>query len=1241
MPNNRKKTKSLKVDDDKRKQNSGGRQGCPKGTTPIPLAKRTERGHVHTNTAHTNKENKNTHNRQKTLKIGQWNINGIRTKTQDKLGEGDVLEWIQGLDIAAFTETHLEAGEGLPVPGYRVFEANRKRNKAASRCSGGVAVAVKRRIAEGITRIPCKSTEMVWLKMNRRFFHLPRDIAIGIIYEGPQQSTVKLREDKDAFAEVQDQMDKLPLDMEIILMGDMNARTKMWTERITTEQSTRQPTEAWGIERELEKVDTRINQDTETNGQGMPFINLCRRNELTILNGRTEGDRRGMYTSFQKGGHSLVDYAVASTGVLQKVRSFTVDTLRGDLSDHAPIITEINVEIHSSRLSREAEPTGTPLTTLKWAEGAPEIFREEIQRQQNVDKLTEIKAQLQQNPDRTTIEEAVKKLTAILITTTEKAGKFTKTRQNRENNKRRNKIWYDRDCEKARIHVKQLGERVQKGEENKRAEFYKARTAHKKLRKWKLKQFKRKMLNKMATLDSENQNAKYWQTLTDLKNEERRLTGISVSMEQWVTHFQKLLNKTPSEPTVRTPPQQQPTERDADYTTYDPVDAVITEIEVKTQIKKNKNNKATFLDNVSSEMLKYAGETIVPALTQIYNAVLSTGNYPTQWKGATLTPLHKKGDWDLPSNYRGIAVSGCLGKTFNAMLNNRLTDFMQRSGLSHKYQTGFERGGRTTDNTLTITTIIDQAKSNKQKLYMCFVDLTKAYDTVDRNKLFLKLRNAGIGTKFLAVLKDMFTGVEYVIKLAGRASRGFYSNRGLKQGDGMSPKLFNCFTADAMLTLLQETEVPYLDGIPIPALFFADDLVLMATTAEALQRLINRFTIYCEENSLEINENKTKTMVVGKLPRSRKRREQVHQHKFYVNGTELEAVQTFSYLGIDFHAAGAVPASNNSMTLKGERAQARLASMTREAPVQLALKLYKQLVEPIILYGTEIWAPYALTRTRKQSEDILDTKTVHRVNSDTLQSKYIKKILGTKKRSINNAIMGEVGARPLFAMAMERTMRYVRAVEKIQGDALVATALKVQKQMHVAGKQCWYKGLQRLTRQTGGTENKKGEVRKNLEKRHLEKWETETRTTCRLEFYTEVKQEYKMEEYLKYEHRKVRRAYSRYRTSDHNLRIEKDRWTTTRVQEGSKNKGTPREERLCTKCTEKEVEDETHIFTCPAYRDLRNKYGINARTNRDIYTAVALAKPNTMWFVYQVMKMVDRNNTETPPRNSKARRKPP
>ena len=70
------------------------------------------------------------------LRNGQWNVNGLRTLTQDKSTDNVFLEWVQSMDIVVLTETHLEKGEGLPIPGYRVFEANRPRNLAASRCSG-------------------------------------------------------------------------------------------------------------------------------------------------------------------------------------------------------------------------------------------------------------------------------------------------------------------------------------------------------------------------------------------------------------------------------------------------------------------------------------------------------------------------------------------------------------------------------------------------------------------------------------------------------------------------------------------------------------------------------------------------------------------------------------------------------------------------------------------------------------------------------------------------------------------------------------------------------------------------------------------------------------------------------------------------------------------------------------------------------------------------------------------------
>ena len=1162
------------------------------------------------------------------LRVGHWNINGFCTRTQDKLSCDGVLSWIQSMHVAAFTETHLERGEGLPIPGYRVFEANRPRNKAASRCSGGVAIAVRRCIARGVRRIPCPSSEMVWILLDGPFFGLPTDVVIGAIYEGPQQSPVAIRENREAFDEVQLQLDRLPAGAEVILLGDMNARVKQWSELIITPQSSQGPSPLVGIQAHADRVlmAPRQNQDTESNGNGTPFVNLCRRNEFVILNGRTTGDPRGMYTCFQKKGHSLVDYATASNGLLDRVTSFTVGDLRGELSDHAPIELCLRVSVGSTRPAQLAGEEGAPLHKVHWGDGAAGKLRAYFAAPEREVRLNTIRESLITSPSRGCIEEAVGEFTELLLDGTRTAAKILvvspRVRQGKTAGGRRNKKWFDCDCERARAEVRRLGRVMQAGDSSRRPSFYAARKRYKRLLKWKLAQFKRLMLRKMQDLSGADDNRRYWDTLRQLKSQHTRITGTSIPMDEWVAHFTRLLNHASedlSEP-GQMPPSGLSTEPSV---VFDPMDAVITMDEVRCQIKKNKDNKATFLDNISSETLKYAGESVVPTLTQIFNAVYSMGCYPASWRGATITPLHKKGDWDDTSNYRGIAVSSCLGKSLDAILNDRLSDFMLRSRLGHKYQTGFEKGSRTTDNVLTLSTIVDQAKAYGQKIYMCFIDLTKAYDTVCRPLLLRKLREAGAGSKFLGLLADMYRGVTYCIKVNGRVSCFFASNRGLKQGGAMSPKLFNGFMADAMIELLREKDVPLLGQVPVPALFFADDVVLMARTPEALQRLINTFHSYCEENFLIINVSKSKTLVAGRHARGRLRREVGLAPRFFVGESHIEAVQVFTYLGVDIHSVGPVPVSNDSMTLKGERAQRALVGLTREASVELALKLHRQLIEPILLYGAEIWAPYALSRSRCLTDDIMDSSTVSRVNADHLYLAYLKQVLGVKKRAINCAVMGEVGVRPLMAMAMERTARYVRAVEALGDDCcLVAQALAAQKRLHTFGKRCWYTGYARMESQLGGVDAPRGAVRRAVEDRHVRAWRERLGEASRLSFLAKVKTTYEMETYLQYRCRRVRRAFTKYRTSDHNLRVERDRWLTQRSR-GVNDAAPPRHERVCLACDEGKVEDEYHVFTCPAYAEWRREYGITASSPLDIIEAVRRAASSTMWYVYRVMTRVD------------------
>ena len=315
------------------------------------------------------------------LTVGQWNINGLQTKTQDKLRDAQVHSWIQSMDIAVLTETHLAKEDNIHIQGYRTFQANRQRNKKASRCSGGVALLVRRAIAGGVQRLPCSSVDMIWVLLDATFFGLPRDLAIGAIYEGPQQSAVTLRENREAFSQVQVQLDLLHADTAVMLIGDMNARTRMASDRIDTQHSTAQPKELWAIQGECTVDNRRNNLDTGTNGYGTHFLNLCRNNELLICNGRLEGDRRGMFTSFQKKGHSVVDYAAVTAALLPRVNSFRVGQLLGDISDHAPIMLQLKVKVGSSRVQsikgREQGPdkAHTRLQKVLWGPEAPQKFR--------------------------------------------------------------------------------------------------------------------------------------------------------------------------------------------------------------------------------------------------------------------------------------------------------------------------------------------------------------------------------------------------------------------------------------------------------------------------------------------------------------------------------------------------------------------------------------------------------------------------------------------------------------------------------------------------------------------------------------------------------------------------------------------------------------------------------------------------------------------------------------------------
>ena len=130
--------------------------------------------------------------------------------------------------------------------------------------------------------------------------------------------------------------------------------------------------------------------------------------------------------------------------------------------------------------------------------------------------------------------------------------------------------------------------------------------------------------------------------------------------------------------------------------------------------------------------------------------------FPTYWNISAITPLHKKDSVFLPDNYRGISITSCLGKCFTSVLTNRLITIIEEHNIIDD-QAAFKKRSRTTDHMFILKGLINKyCVKNKEKLYTCFVDFRKAFDSVWREALLLKLLKLGIGGNFYWLLKHMY-----------------------------------------------------------------------------------------------------------------------------------------------------------------------------------------------------------------------------------------------------------------------------------------------------------------------------------------------------------------------------------------------------------------------------------------------------------------------------------------------------
>ena len=209
-----------------------------------------------------------------------------------------------------------------------------------------------------------------------------------------------------------------------------------------------------------------------------------------------------------------------------------------------------------------------------------------------------------------------------------------------------------------------------------------------------------------------------------------------------------------------------------------------------------KLNKSPGIDRIPIECWKNSLDCI-NVLVVIFNAFLSIGFYPEQWKTAVIVPVPKKGDLSDPSNYRGISLLPSLSKVYAAVFNTRLLKWASATSFFSDAQNGFRAKRSTIDSIFTIYTALTICQYKKTLVYCAFVDFFKAFDCVPRNFLFHKLLSFGVSKKFIAAVKSMYEGIKATVRYGIKSfTTSFGCPAGVRQGCILNSSLFINFLND-------------------------------------------------------------------------------------------------------------------------------------------------------------------------------------------------------------------------------------------------------------------------------------------------------------------------------------------------------------------------------------------------------------------------------------------------------------
>ena len=313
--------------------------------------------------------------------------------------------------------------------------------------------------------------------------------------------------------------------------------------------------------------------------------------------------------------------------------------------------------------------------------------------------------------------------------------------------------------------------------------------------------------------------------------------------------------------------------------------APVTNEEIQQLIKNLRNGKSPGPDNIGPGLVKEASSVLCEPLLYIYNLSFSSGIVPSRLKVAKVIPIHKNGDKNIAGNYRPISLLSIFDKLLERIMYHRLYSYLQKHSILYRYQFGFRHNHSTSLALIEVVDNILQHLDNNEKIIGLYLDLQKAFDTVNHNILLNKLSNYGVRGLAHQWFKSYLHDRKQYTCINNANSRLANITCGVPQGSVLGPLLFLIYINDIGNAVPEETVKLFADDTN---LFVAGKTIALAN--EKANQSITLLNQWFLANKLSLNTNKTCYMVFPP--------DIAHSVHVELNGNDLLCVHNFKYLGV-------------------------------------------------------------------------------------------------------------------------------------------------------------------------------------------------------------------------------------------------------------------------------------------------------------------------------------------------------